>query len=129
MSATGGIFRFGCDLLALRAARARLASPNGKTPKLRRISLELSHVPAISAVLADRDGARDGNNLRFLAEEDNEQLPYSEDDPGNDFPPPADKEPIKPAFSPFLFDFGYRLDDDVFTSAFWALHILSPVLS
>ena len=129
MSATGGIFRFGCDLLALRAARARLASPNGKTPILRRISLELSHVPAVSAVLADRDGARDGNHLRLLAKEDNEQLPDSEDDPGNDFPPPADKEPIKPAFSPLLFHLCDGLNRYVFTSAFWALHILSPVIS
>jgi len=82
----------------------------------------LVYVPAVTAILADRDRVRNGNNLRFFTKEYNEQFPDPEYDPGDDLPPPTDEEPIEQALSSLFFHFGDRLDCDVFTFAFWALH-------
>lgn len=87
----------------------------------------LFDIPAVTAILADRDGSRDRNDLRFLAEENNEQFPDPEYDPGDDFPPPTDEEPVQQALFSLFAYFSYRLDVYVFAFAFWALHVLSPV--
>jgi hypothetical protein len=111
---------------ASRFASVRLRSSAAKNVDTAAFLIGLFHVPAIAAILANRNGARDGNDLRLLAKENNEQLPDAEHDPRDDFPPPTDEEPIEQAFFPFLFHLCDGLDRYVFTFALRTFHIHSP---